>query len=177
MFHHTATRHDGIIVPDKGGKYYKFHITGQFTDNLTRQTDEGRRQTQMEKFQTEKKLTVLNSKIDFCQPMRTNLAVITKSDNIIPGQLDRQPTITIKEPDRQKNRQTRNISDRRIAKGRRNTNQTEEIEERNLQPIQTSTPTKTNTVTFNYSTASFSPIRKKRKLDPAIVDNQALKPG
>jgi len=113
------------------------------------QTDEGRRQTQMEKFQTEKKLTVFNSEIDFCQPMRTNLAVITKSDNITPGQLDRQPTITIKKPDRQKNRQTRNISDRRIAKGRRNTNHT-------------STPTKTNTVAFNYSTASFSPIRKKR---------------
>ena len=94
MFHHTATRHEGIIGPDKGKTDYKFHVTGQFTDNLTRQIDEGRRQTQMEQYQKDNKLTVLNSKIDFCQPMRTNLAVISKSDNITPGQLDRQQTVT-----------------------------------------------------------------------------------
>ena len=90
MFHHTATAHGGTKGPNKGEKDYLFHITDRFQDNLSRQIDEGRRQTVIEQYQTDNKLTVLNSKIDFCQPLRTNLAVISKTVNIIPGKTDNQ---------------------------------------------------------------------------------------
>ena len=92
MYHHTNTNHNGIIGPNKGSLDYKFQVTDTFKSNLSRQSNEGVRQTIMEKFQTDNKVTVLNSKIDFCQPFRTNLTVINKLNNINirPGELDNQ---------------------------------------------------------------------------------------
>ena len=63
-------------------------ITGTFQSSLSRLVDEGRRQSVMEDYQAKKILTVLNSKIDFIQPMRTQLTTITKAVNYAPGKTD-----------------------------------------------------------------------------------------
>ena len=92
MYHHTNTNHGGVIGPEKGSTDYKFKITDCFRENLTRQAQEGERQTLMEKYQADNKVTVLNSKIDFCQPFRTSLAIINKSSNVKPGLPDYKET-------------------------------------------------------------------------------------
>ena len=88
MFFHTKEHHSGVIGINKGEHDYKFILTGTFRSNIDRLVDEGRRQTIMERYQAEKKLIVLNSKIDFVQPMRTQLTVINKPINRLPGQPD-----------------------------------------------------------------------------------------
>ena len=85
MWHHTANVHQGQIGNNKGQNDYKFAITNKFKDNLSRQTNEGKRQTVLESYQAANKVIALNSKIDFCQPVRTKLAVISKSTYILPG--------------------------------------------------------------------------------------------
>ena len=46
----------------------------------------------MEAYQAKNVLQVLNSKIDFIQPVRTKLTTMSKSDKIAPGVPDRQKT-------------------------------------------------------------------------------------
>ena len=88
LWHHTNTMHGGKIGDRKGEKDYKFAITKTFRNNLGRQSDEGKRQTVLETFQQQDKVQVLNSKIDFCQPLRTRLTVINKNTNQEPGQIE-----------------------------------------------------------------------------------------
>ena len=85
MFHHTTSSHNGQIGPEKGKEDYRVKITGQFRSNLERQTEEGVRQTTMERLQFRDKVTVLNSKLDFCQPFRSTLAVLSNAVNLTPG--------------------------------------------------------------------------------------------
>ena len=77
---------------NRGIHDYKFIITGHFTSNIARQSEEGRRQTIFESYQTRHTLQVLNSKIDFIQPLRANLATLTKNINVKPGQTNTCPT-------------------------------------------------------------------------------------
>ena len=74
-----------MIGKNKGEMDYKMVVIKYFISNLDRQTEEGQRQTLMEDFQREGKVKVLNSKIDFCQPMRSQFSVVTKNQNNLPG--------------------------------------------------------------------------------------------
>ena len=87
MFHHTMTDHKGIIGDNKGMTDYRFQITDQYRGNLRRQAGEGERQLMIEEYQTEGKLKVLNSKIDFTKPFKSNLTVLNKNINNVPGQV------------------------------------------------------------------------------------------
>ena len=155
MYQHTATRHKGQIGPDRGSNDYLFKITSNFTDNLSRQTNEGLRQTNLEKFQAERKVSVLNSKIDFCQPMRTNLNVITKANNPAPGIQD-----TPSDFRQRVRRQIRGI--RRLGPDRL-------IPDTAFKPQNSSTPKKTvNPDRNSNTTVNFSPVKKRVKftIDP-----------
>ena len=94
MWIHTTKCHDSQIGPDKGLNDYKFIVTGRFQTNLHREIDEGRRQSVFEEYQTNKKLIVLNSKIDFIQPLRTQLVAYSKNINNKPGQINASPAKT-----------------------------------------------------------------------------------
>ena len=58
-------------------------MTGQFFDNLSRQLDKGRGQTTLEGYQVQAKVKILNSKVDCCQPMRSQHSVVSKASNNI----------------------------------------------------------------------------------------------
>ena len=175
MYHHTNTAHGGTIGPNKGEKDYIFHITDRFKDNLSRQTDEGRRQTVIEQFQTDNKITVLNSKIDFCQPLRTNLAVISKNINITPGRIDK-PTNNPRQLNTDSstsnfqtadNNQTvkKTRTDRKIIKGIRRINgDNQTIPTSQFTPRATSTPTKSHKLDTHISNLEMSPVNKKRRV-------------
>ena len=87
---HANTHHGGVIGSNNGEKDYIFVTTGYFKDNCSRQNDEGRRQSLMEAFQAQGKVILLNSKLDFIQPMRTQLALVNKNVNKTPGVPDGQ---------------------------------------------------------------------------------------
>ena len=92
MHIHTRDFHGGVVGDNRGEWDYIFVKLSNFRTNLDRLVQEGHRQTIMEKFQSEGRLIVLNSKIDFVQPLRTQLTVINKNCNIAPGQIDnREP--------------------------------------------------------------------------------------
>ena len=107
MWHHTTTHHQSVIGPNNGIMDYKFVLTGTFHNNLDRLVDEWHRQTVFKEYHMKNVLEVLNSKIDFVQPLRTQLTTITKSANVAPGRLDKvipnkqlkQPTTTNKTKD------------------------------------------------------------------------------
>ena len=158
MFHHATTHHDGIIGPGKGNQDYKFQVTGHFRDNLTRQTNEGVRQTDMEKYQAENKITVLNSKIDFCQPMRTNLAVISKSNNIKPGIIDIQTETTEKKAVCQEQTDINKCTKMKTVDENSLTDRCTDVEVRKDRKSLTKTPEKSEII-FTPSEAS-TPIKK-----------------
>ena len=106
-------------------------MTGQYLSNLERLVDEGRRQSVMEDYQAKNKVIVLNSKLDFIQPMRTQLTTITKSTNSAPGRKD---NINYNPPLLQAGQMTDTRPKRRIVKGRRRLPP--------FQPLQSSTPEK-----------------------------------
>ena len=82
MWIHTRQFHEEQI----GGRSdYKFVITGFFTTNKERQTDESWRQKQLQVLQQEGKVMVMNSKIDFIQPLMYQLHVHRGSTNNTPG--------------------------------------------------------------------------------------------
>ena len=157
LWHHTQTDHGGQIGHNKGAEDYKFAITQSFRNNLSRQTDEGKRQTVLETFQQQQKVQVLNSKTDFCQPLRTKLTVINKNTN--------KELVNTEDLDKPAPFQTDN------------TQQTTPFT-----PTQTSTPNKTtntNSVTTTQITViphrlQFSPVRaqpaKKVRFDIDSVD-------
>ena len=89
MWHHTVSHHSSIIGDSRGIQDYKFIILEFFKTNLSRLCDEGRRQGIMEAYQSRGIINCLNSKLDFVQPLRTQLTVINKATNSAPGQLDR----------------------------------------------------------------------------------------
>ena len=86
MWLHTVHSHSSVTGPNRGLNDYKFILTGRFQTNLSREIDEGRRQTVFEDYQNKNKLMVLNSKIDFIQPLRTQLVAINRNINNRPGQ-------------------------------------------------------------------------------------------
>ena len=115
MYHHTGQYHNGIIGQNRGEDDYKCILLEKFQSTMDRLIDEGHRQTIMEKFQMENKVIVLNSKIDFVQPMRTQLSVINKAVNSLPGHIDKfQPAIRLTN-----NKLTANIIDRKIVTAKR----------------------------------------------------------
>ena len=81
------TDHKGIIGDNRGMKDYKFQITDQYRSNIRRQAGIGERQLMMEGYQTEGKIKVLNSKIDFTKPFKSKLTALNKNINNIPGQI------------------------------------------------------------------------------------------
>ena len=128
MFHHANEFHDCIIGKDRGTDDYIFVRTGKFTSNLDRLVDEGKRQTVFESYQRQNKVIVLNSKIDYVQPMRTQLTVITKSANSAPGRQDNfVPVIPLQSRDDPTPQHDRQIHppqhQRKLAEGRRHIRQ------------------------------------------------------
>ena len=122
MWHHTVSHHSSIIGESRGIQDYKFIILEFFKTNLSRLCDEGRRQGIMEAYQSKGIINCLNSKLDFVQPLRTQLTVINKATNSAPGQQDRN--------NKDKNALRNNVDEmskvkknkkqpRRIAKGKR----------------------------------------------------------
>ena len=85
MWHHTKEEHSSIIGPNRGKDDYKVFSTGFFRSNLQRLVDEGRRQSVMESLQSQQKVILLNSKLDFIQPMRTQITATTRSASIAQG--------------------------------------------------------------------------------------------
>ena len=116
MWHHTVDKHSGTIGPNRGIMDYKFVVTGTFKSNFERLVDEGRRQTIFEDYQSRRVLTVLNSKIDFIQPMRAKLTSITNNINYRPGQIS---TTNTKYPPQQPQPQQQQIDNRKPLKGKR----------------------------------------------------------
>ena len=142
-------------------------------NNLSRLVDEGRRQTIFEEYQMKNVLLVLNSKIDFVQPLRTQLTTITKSANSVPGKIDKINTnqhfkpkeitttnreaTTTEQPQIRPNNKEDRIAARRKAEGKRRSQQTI------FNPRVNSTPTKQQQNHQEY--IFLSPVRKKRRLD------------
>ena len=91
MFHHTNQFHNGVIGTNRGEDDYFFVLTGTFQNNLERLENKGRRRTLMEMYQSQKKVGVLNCKIDFIKPMRTKLVAIGKAANVKLEVLNRSP--------------------------------------------------------------------------------------
>ena len=85
MWHHTVSHHNSIIGPNRGSQDYKCIIVGYFSSNCSRLVHEGWRQGIMESYQSKGAIISLNSKLDFVQPLRTQLTVISKSKNVMPG--------------------------------------------------------------------------------------------
>ena len=54
-------------------------VTNFFFSNINRQTDKGVRQTVLNRFQEQGTVKVLNSYIDFCQPLHTQISVSKKT--------------------------------------------------------------------------------------------------
>ena len=79
---------------------------------LTRQIDEGRRQSVMEDLQSKKKVVCLNSKIDFIQPFKTHLQVVKGNVNVAPGKKmaqireDRRPNETDRRQEDKRQKET-----------------------------------------------------------------------
>ena len=85
MFHHTTDKHNGQIGSDNGKLDYKAHINNEFTSNLLIQTEEGMRNTAMERLQSRNKVNLLNSRLDFCQPFRNTLTYKSRAVYQTPG--------------------------------------------------------------------------------------------
>ena len=143
MWHHTVACHSGVIGANRGIDDYKFVMTGRFQSCLQRQSEEGRRTSVFEDYQSRSRIKVLNSKIDFVQPVRTKLVAIAKNINNKPGQAD---YIT---PARKRQR----CLDPALPAGKR---------QRCLDPVNQSTPVKK---TFNVKEPSVSPIISRPILD------------
>ena len=93
----------------------------------------------MEYYQSRQKVTVLNSKLDFVQPMRTHLSVISINTNKTPSIPDNQPAtaLTDRQPPVRPIRQPRQTRNKLEGKRR--------LADPNmlcLNPRQASTPTK-----------------------------------
>ena len=143
MWKHTAREHNKIIGPNNGQMDYKFIVTGRFNSNYNREIDEGRRQNVFEDLQNQRKNIVLNSKIDFIQPLRTQLAAYSKNINNRPGQNPQfQPATGQKLGDKPASSIFYNFSQ--------------------------STPKKRKTMTKE---SSISPIMKRRKIEDNEVDS------
>ena len=126
MWFHTRDAHNSEVRPDNGAMDYKMVQTGSFQSNLARLVDEGKRQTIMEEYQNKQVIQVLNSKIDFVQPLRTKLTILNKNINYAPGRPDR-PTL-----------QQNTHKNRKPLKGKRRL--TEQTNNNSFTPTLTSTP-------------------------------------
>ena len=97
MWTHATQFHNSTA--DNFQTDYKYVRLKKFRDNLTRQTNEGLRQTQLEHLQSKGKVRVMNSKLDFTRPFMTHLQVHSGSTNAIPGQpCPAQPRVTTQQP-------------------------------------------------------------------------------
>ena len=134
MWHHTINCHNSVIGKEKCKHDYKFVRTDTFRDVLSRLTDEGRRQTVMEEYQVNNRVIVLNSKIDFIQPMRTQLAITTKAHNFIPGQTNNNK-----------------YSHQRLYNNQPTTTTTNDNNNHNWTTTTGNTTTYTNTITTNWA--------------------------
>ena len=164
MWQHSVSHHQGQIGVNKGINDYKFVLTGQFNTNIQRQTNEGRRQAIFEGYQEQNKLIVLNSKLDFIQPLMTQLVTRSSNINNKPGQKNRYTTRTTTTS----TKSTKINQTRKILKGKRRTS----IQ---FQPKIISTPKKQqqqqrNTflspilnINTNLSYVFQSPVKKNRR--------------
>ena len=82
MWSHTLSHHGGEAT---GMSDYRFVMLGRFKDNLSRQVDEGWRQSELERLQREQRVLAMNSKIDFVKPFMTSLTVSKGSGNTKSG--------------------------------------------------------------------------------------------
>ena len=163
MWSHTRDAHNSIIGPDKGAEDYKMIPTGFFKSNLARLVDEGKRQTLMEEYPNKQVIKVLNSKIDFIQPLRTKLTILNKNINYAPGKLDRQTT------------QPNKYNNRKPLRGKRRLTEPTSI----FNPRLTSTPEKFNLDETN-EYIRYSPVKKKIKFSTQNilkVNDVELQPG
>ena len=87
MWHHTRDDHGGEVGEVRGLSDYRFVPLRTHRDNLSRQTSEGYRQTLMEHLQSQGKVKCLNSKLDFVQPLMSNINVSKGNRNFRPGQV------------------------------------------------------------------------------------------
>ena len=85
MWHHTRDDHGGEVGDNRGLSDYKFVPLRTHRDNLGRQTFEGYRQTIMENLQYQNKVKCQNSKLDFVQPLMSNINVTKGNRNFRPG--------------------------------------------------------------------------------------------
>ena len=122
MYQHTAAVHGGTIGRHRGIYDYKYQLLETFKDNLTRQVDEGRRQAVMEDFQSKNKVIVLNSKLDFIKPFKTQLQVHTGNVNSAPGKKD-QMTVRFTTDRRQEDNGKTNEDTDRGQEDKRKTNE------------------------------------------------------
>ena len=73
MWHHTKAEHGGIIGDEGGIMDYRFKILYTFWKNLSRQVEEGIRQTDQELAEEQGTLIAMNSKIDFIKPLKISM--------------------------------------------------------------------------------------------------------
>ena len=86
-WHHTRDDHGGEVGEVRGLSDYRFVPLRTHRDNLSRQTSEGYRQTLREHLQSQGKVKCLNSKLDFVQPLMSNINVSKGNRNFRPGQV------------------------------------------------------------------------------------------
>ena len=173
MWAHTRDVHIAVVGPDQGAEDYKMAMTGQYRNIMERQVNEGTRQIMMEAYQAKNTLQVFNSKIDFVQPLRTQLTTTTKSVNRTPGNLDKyQNTPLPTSQNRDKSKNDRQTEQRRIAKGRRRLNRTQ-TNHNTFKPTEHSTPQKG--INENKTNPNISPIKHVRfQLLMNSMDGQEL---
>ena len=117
----------------------------------------------MEEYQNKQVIKVLNSKIDFIQPLRTKLTILNKNINYAPGKLDRQTT------------QPNKYNNRKPLRGKRRQTEPTSI----FNPRLTSTPEKFNLDETN-EYIRYSPVKKKIKFSTQNilkVNDVELQPG
>ena len=86
MWHHSQAKHQGIIGADQGLLDYKFEILYTFRKNMSRQAEEGIRQTDLEGPEQLGVLTCMNSKIDFVKPLKTSMRTYCGNQKANPNE-------------------------------------------------------------------------------------------